>query len=294
MSNPFDATLKAMLSVSPVDWPRLFGHPAEEAEVIDADISTVSGAADTVIRVKAESDWIQHVEFQAGPDALKPRRINVYNSVLEDRHGCKVRSALILLARKANLKAYSGVYECRFDEDAEPYRVFRYDVIRLWELAPDRLLQGSISLLPLVPLTNVEPEQLPEVLLEMKDRITRESDEERSKEIWKATDILMNLRFEPKWIAHLLKGAFAMELKHSPFFQEMFDEGGARELRRLILSQGEFRFGPATEQIRQSIQDMTDLDELNRLGLRILSADSWDDLLQPPKKKPAKRKKSAT
>jgi predicted transposase YdaD len=66
MSKPFDATLKALLEESPLDWPALAGKPAKAVELIDADIATVSGAADKVLRVRGTPDWILHIDFQAG------------------------------------------------------------------------------------------------------------------------------------------------------------------------------------------------------------------------------------
>jgi hypothetical protein len=63
MSKPFDATLKRLLEESPSDWPVLAGLPRAPVEVIDADISTVTGAADKVLRVRGRPDWIMHVEF---------------------------------------------------------------------------------------------------------------------------------------------------------------------------------------------------------------------------------------
>jgi hypothetical protein len=72
MAKPFDATLKGMLEESPDDWPVLAGFPRAPAEVIDADVSTFSGAADKVLRVRGTPDWVLHLEFQAGPDASLP------------------------------------------------------------------------------------------------------------------------------------------------------------------------------------------------------------------------------
>ena len=65
----FDATLKTMLEVGPRDWARLIASADVRVEVIDADTATVSGAADKVLRVRGNPDWILHLEFQASPDA---------------------------------------------------------------------------------------------------------------------------------------------------------------------------------------------------------------------------------
>jgi hypothetical protein len=60
MSKRYDAALKAMLEVAPADWPRLAGFPTERAEVIDADVSTVTAATDKVIRLRGPAGGIMH------------------------------------------------------------------------------------------------------------------------------------------------------------------------------------------------------------------------------------------
>ena len=106
----FDATLKTLLEAGPADWPRLLGRPATDVEVIDADASTVTGAADKVLRVNGPDPYILHLEFQTGPDAGKPLRLNLYNAVLEDRAGLPVQTVLVLLRPSAFLRAYDGQY----------------------------------------------------------------------------------------------------------------------------------------------------------------------------------------
>ena len=98
MSKPFDATLKRLLEESPSDWPVLAGLPRAPVEVIHADVSTVTGAADKVLRVRGTPDWIMHVEFQSGPDQSLPRRTHVYNALLEDRHELLVPSVIVISA----------------------------------------------------------------------------------------------------------------------------------------------------------------------------------------------------
>ena len=66
MPKPFDATLKGMLERSPGDWAALAGFQRREVSVVDADISTVSGAADKVLLVRDTANWLLHFEFQSG------------------------------------------------------------------------------------------------------------------------------------------------------------------------------------------------------------------------------------
>jgi len=114
MSKPFDATLKGMVEVAPVGWPDFAGYAAAGVDVIDADVSTVTAASDKVLRVRGKPPWILDVNFQRGPDASLPRRVHLYNAILENRHDLLVRSVVILLTPEANLSAISGRYVRRF------------------------------------------------------------------------------------------------------------------------------------------------------------------------------------
>ena len=131
----YDPTLKALVETDPESWPILFGRPVGPTEVIDADIATVSGAADKVLRVAAEPPYLLHLEFVAGHDAaVLPRKLLVRNGLLEDRHNIRVRSGAVLLRPEADSPQLTGVYERRFP-DEEPYLHFRYEGCRVtWEV----------------------------------------------------------------------------------------------------------------------------------------------------------------
>ncbi|MHB1425364.1 MAG: hypothetical protein ACYC3I_19510 [Gemmataceae bacterium] len=51
IAKPYDPTLKTLVEIEPESWPVLLGYRKAPTEVIDADIATVSGAADKVLRV---------------------------------------------------------------------------------------------------------------------------------------------------------------------------------------------------------------------------------------------------
>ena len=91
---PYDPTLKALVEADPGSWPALLGRPTGPTEVIDADVSTVSGAADKVLRVAADPPYLLHLEFVSGHDATAlPRKLHVRNGLLEDRHELRVSAA---------------------------------------------------------------------------------------------------------------------------------------------------------------------------------------------------------
>ncbi|HWY86878.1 MAG TPA: hypothetical protein VNX28_09145 [Gemmataceae bacterium] len=172
MSKPFDATPKWLVEMRPFDWPAFLGVMARAVEVVDADVSTVTAAADKVLLVRADDgDRIQHLDFQSGPDASVPRRTHGYSALLEERHQLPVESVVVLLRPEANLGAINGVYERSLPSAGAPYLHFRYRVIRVCELSVETVLNAGITVLPLAPISAVRQNELAAVIQRMKQRL---------------------------------------------------------------------------------------------------------------------------
>src|SRR3989442_3244078 len=86
MPQPFDTTTKDLVELHPEDWLAYLGLPRAAVEVVDADVSTVSAAADKVLRVLEPRPWLAHIELQASRDRELPDRKLLYNVLLERRH----------------------------------------------------------------------------------------------------------------------------------------------------------------------------------------------------------------
>lgn len=280
MPKPFDATLKDLLERSPEDWPVLAGLPPAPVTVIDADISTVSGASDKVLRVQGSPDWLLDVNFQSGPDASVPRRAHLYNVLLEDRHSLMVRSLVVLLVPRANLSNLTGTYERRFPGQ-EPHLRFTYQVLRVWQLPPEPLLNGGLGILPLAPISSVTEAELPDVVARVQQRLATVSEPSLVRDLWTATFVLMGLRYEEAVIDRVLQGVIAME--ESVTYQAIIRKGvaqGAREnAREILFLLGEKQFGPPNPAVVEAINSITDLQRLRQLSLRVLEAKSWQELL---------------
>src|SRR5205807_6158849 len=114
---PYDPTLKTLVETAPESWPALLGRPRGPTRAIDADIATVSGAADKVLRVAAKTPYLLHLEFVAGHDAATlPRKLCVRNGLLDERHDTRVRSAVVLLRPEADSPQLTGVYQRAFPD----------------------------------------------------------------------------------------------------------------------------------------------------------------------------------
>src|SRR2546425_1080562 len=121
-SKPFDATLKELMEEYLTAWPAILGPwPVDDVTLVDSDLSTVTAAADKVLRIRgAGSDWLLDLEAQSSHELGVPARLHFYSAVLGQRHGLPVRSVLLLLRREANASDLTGIYQVRFVDETEP------------------------------------------------------------------------------------------------------------------------------------------------------------------------------
>ncbi len=292
-SKPFDASLKHLLEKHAADLAAYFrttlALPGSGAvEVIDADVSTVTAAADKVHRIAGPPSWLLHLEVQTSHDHRLPDNVLRYNVVLGHRHRLPVCSVVLLLRPDADRESISGVVRQEFPAGA-PYLEFRYRVVRLWQQPVEPLLTGGLGLLPLAPLADVPPDQIETVIERMKDRFQAEAPEAEGKELWVATYVLMGLQYPREVISHLLRGVRQME--DSVTYQEIVAKGLAQGMaqgmaqgklqhaRDSLLRLGSKRFGPPAASVREAVNRIDDPDRLDLLTDRVLDAASWDDLL---------------
>src|SRR5207253_11468456 len=112
MSKRYDWILKHLPEDYPQDWSLLAGvNQSTPVTVIDADVSTVTAAADKVLRIDEPKRWILHLEFQASYDSTLSERILQYNVLLRVRHSLPVRSVVILLRPEADGKTMTGHFQ---------------------------------------------------------------------------------------------------------------------------------------------------------------------------------------
>jgi hypothetical protein len=277
MPGPIDDTLKHLTELSPQDWVVQGGWPAAPTTVIDAHIATITGAADKVIRVKGRPEWLLSVEFHSGHDAAElPPRMLLYNAALGRRHGLRVRSMAVILHRGADSPQLNGLYESGFPGEP-PDVTLRYRVVQVWKVPPERWLSGGLGVVPLAPLGAVRQAELPAVIDRMKERLDREAPRREAANLWFATRYLMSMRYADALIETLLQGVTAME--ESVLYQKIIRKGKAEGARTLLLLQGRSRFGEPPPEVVTALDALTDVSQLEELGVRLLRASSWQELL---------------
>jgi hypothetical protein len=288
MAKTFDATLKGMLEESPGDWPVLAGLPRAEAEVIDADVSTFTGAADKVLQVRGAPDWIMHLEFQSGPDTSLPRRMQTANVLLDQHHGLMVRSVAVLLRPEANLSNLTGVLERRFPGQ-EAHLTFRYQVIRVWRLPLEPLLSGGLGLLPLAPISAVPEADLPAVVKRIKERLSKPKARSEAARLWTATYLLLGMRYSNAVADQLLEDVMIWEV--STTYQAIIRKGQLAQARKLLLAAGSEKFGSPNAEAVAAVEAIADLPRLESMLRRVFHTSTWEELLEPPTPAPRPRRR---
>lgn len=303
MSKPFDATFKHLLEVRARDCLAFVGLPAQgSVEVVDADVSTITTQADKVICFADPAPALAHLEFQASYDATLSQRTLRANVLLNDRHHLPVHSIVLLLRPAADGPEMTGIVRHQH-ASGRCYLEFQYQVIRLWQKPVDEVLTGGVGTLPLAPLTDVRREALPAVVQRMQERIEHETSREEAATLWTATYVLMGLRYTPAFSGQLLQGVRAME--ESTTYQEIVKKGVAQgvvqgmaqgslqEAKKLLLRQGNKRFGPPDEMTSAALEAVVDLERLEALSDRLLDVATWEELLNPPRPRNGRRKRSS-
>jgi predicted transposase YdaD len=214
---------------------------------------------------------------------------------------------VVLLRPAADGPELTGEYEQVVPDWGWSVR-FRYRVIRVWELPPERLLAAGLPVLPLAPVSRVPPERLPEVLRAVAERLRDEAGPELKATLWAATEILLGLYHPSERVRELTKEVTAMILgirgiEESSVYQDIFAKGRAEgkaegeakgraegeakgraegeveEARKILLGLGRKKLGPPDERVLARVAGLNDLDRLNLLLERILDVASWAELL---------------
>jgi hypothetical protein len=284
MPHPYDASTKYLVETRLADWLALCGRATTApVKIINADLATVTAAADRVLWIGENPPWLAHLELQASRDPDLVPNLPVYNVLLERRHGALVRTFVVLLRKSADSPELTSTVERGFRGEP-PYLVFRYEIARVWQLPVETFLGGGLGILPLAPLSAVTQSELPAVIRRMDQRISAEARGDEVGTLWTATDVLMGLRYPRAMVAKLLEGVHGM--KESVTYQAIVEEGetkGALRARQEdLLLLGRKRFGAPSPASEAALRGISDPDRLARLIDALLEVSSWDGLLATP------------
>jgi predicted transposase YdaD len=296
--NRFDVSAKELVWDDPTAWlDRLRIGPPGPVEVIDSDITALTAAADKVVRVGGPDPYLVNFELQSSHQMDLAETIWFQQAALFHRHRLPVLTVLVLLRREANSPSLTGCFEINMPDGWLTNR-YNYQVVRLWREDPEPYLTAGVNLVPLAPLASVAEVELPRMVDRMAARINAEP-AERAAKLWAATYLLMGLCYSEDLVAELLEGV--QNMQESTTYQAILregrnegliegrneglnegrNEGRITEAHRLLLLQGEIRFGAPDEATRIDLEAIRDVERLERISKRLLDANirDWNELL---------------
>lgn len=280
MPKPFDATLKELIETFPDHWLAGLGVPvAGPVEVLSPDLATVTAAADALLRV---GDLVVHIDAESGPDPALASRMLLYN-VLAHRHtGLPVHSIVVLLRSNANAGNLSDELAYAPRPDRGSLR-FRFEVVRVWEMPSEELIETGVGVLPLAvlgrPPAGVSRKQaIPGIIERVALRATDALPPDQAARVTASAMILagMHMTRDELWEASLRLPAMIDTITFD-VWEEM---GGVKHLKETLLLQGRAKFGKPTKEQEDRLRAIDDLDRLKRLSVRLVRVDDWDALLR--------------
>jgi predicted transposase YdaD len=290
MFNPFDVTMKNLVEKSPSAWLRFVGVTSTNAQLLededlaalDTDLTTVTTTCDKVFRVTAPSPFLLHIEFESEGRNV-PARVHRYGVLLDYKYDPPVQSVVVLLRQQADQPEITGRVE-RFRPNGRCYLYFEYEVVRVWQIPVEQILEGEIGILPLAPISSVSESDLPEVLRRMEQRVDAELTADERDDFWTYTYLMMGLRYRREQSINLLKGV--VHMTNSTTYMAILEEGEARgeahgrllEGRNLILRQGRKRFGEPSDEIVAQLNAINSVETIEALAERLLDVENWQDL----------------
>jgi hypothetical protein len=235
-------------------------------------LSAVSAAADTLIRV---GDRVVHIDLEAGPDADLADRMLLYNVLAHRQTGLPVRSVAVLLRSNAVTAGLTDRVEY------EGLR-FRFELVKVWERPADTFLNAGVGLLPLAvlgrPPAGLTREQaLPEQVQRIADEVQSEPESDRA-DLLLSAFMLAGMHVRPGPLQAIFKRV--LQMRESAAYQIILEEGAVAQLHDTLLKQGKARFGAATPEQANRLKAIQDQGRLDRLTLRLLKVNSWDELLR--------------
>ncbi len=278
----YDATAKYLIEHHAADWLALAGVAVDgPVRVVDTDLSTVTSVPDKLVRVgSGRRGRLVNVEFQSGPDARLDERVLGYNVLARRRHRRPVHSVVFLLRPAADSPRVRGSVRWAGGSPLS----FAYQVVRAWELPPERLLAGGLGTLPMAVIGDVTRAGLPGVIRRIRDRLDREVPPAEAGELWTATGILLGLRYDQAVVDTLLKGV--RQMRESSFYQGILDagrvEGRVDGERELLVRLGTAKLGRPSAVMLARLRAVADAAALERLGVALLTATSWAGWLGGP------------
>ncbi|MFM7437075.1 MAG: Rpn family recombination-promoting nuclease/putative transposase [Snowella sp.] len=225
--------------------------------------------ADSLIFLQSEA-LIVHLEFQTDPKADIPFRMaDYYLRIAKCFPGKEIYQVVIYLRKTNSPLVQQTTFEL-------PQMQHRFNVIRLWEVPPEQLLE-SPGLLPFAVLSQTENPAM--VLQRVVRKIEEIEDESKQNNVAASTAVIAGLILDKMIVERLLRKEIMREsVIYQAILAEGKAEGEAKGELQLVLKQLNRRFGDISQSLSDKIRELP-VAEIERLGESLLDFQSPSDLV---------------
>lgn len=283
MDKPYDGTLKFLLESYPRDLlGNLFGLPLTDAPIqhLQTELQADTRTADAVLQVDlpGEPATLIHVEVQSRYDPQIPLRLLDYAVRIHQKYERRVRSWPVqLLPFPTSWEPFPTEVGWG-NPNREDGLLFRYHVVRVWELEP-ALGLAHPGLMPLFPLMRHEqrpPELLDRCVARLEEWQTPTDERER---LLECLGSLASLRYDRNTVMEWLGRLHMIETPLMDWLRaegkaEGKTEGKAEDILKILAARG-FQVPDAIE---QKIRTCQDLELLDRWLTRAVTAASLEEV----------------
>lgn len=233
---PWDKKMKRLFREAPLDLLKWLFAGVQLISIVSTELDGETIYTDLLYEVMLNGErFLIHIEFQRKRDSKMAERLWEYNVRATLQYKCPVWSCVVYL--KKDRKKDSTVTEPFLEKtlpDGQMVHRFNFQVIKLWEISTEELLEKRLSgLLPLLVLTKNGTRK--EVVEEAIRRLTPEG-EEPNRELLMLTYGVASLAFEDqddqKWLVRRFVMLYDI-LRDTPAYKDI-----ARREREAALQEG--------------------------------------------------------
>jgi len=144
----------------------------------------------------------------------------------------------------------------------------------------EQLLLGDLGTVPLATLCKLPVDSeagLAQVVQNVVERLLAEAPPDQARRLLTAAFVLTGLRVPREKARQLFRGVEAMQ--ESDTYMAIIDEGRELEVKKIIVWQGEKRFGPIGDDKRAILTAIVDVERLEKMVRSLHDLESWEELL---------------
>ena len=250
----------------------------------NVEITLPDRRADFLHRLQVDGEeYLLHFEFQLQHRTDYPRNIFTFSGGLTDQHQKPTITIVLYLERRESDPP--SEYVVQIGEWV--IHRFTYPIIKLWDYT-DRIRSGELrEFAPL--LIMLEPEKTEAVLHQERELILQETHPQKRADSLATAVMIASRYFELDRLWEFF-GEEVEQMRQSGFITDWIEEGIQQGLERerqqerqqgkrlLLIQQLMAKFGDLPQSVTEQIHGMTTEEELDQLGIRILTAESLEEM----------------